>query len=171
MKLVEPNVDYKKSFLEYVKEVPKTVYESVKFYKKAQENFEEAILDLHNFAKGINIEEDWCPYSTYWLVDDEKNFLGVIRIRHNLHTDFLKRIGHIGYEINPKYRKKGYGTKILELGLVEAKKIVLKEVLLTCDEDNIGSKKIIEKANGIYLKTFYDQDYKKNRIQYKILLN
>ncbi len=171
MKLVEPNIDYKNSFLEYVEEVTKTGYESGRYYKKAQENFEEFILDLHNFAKGINIEEDWCSYNTYWLVDDEKSFLGAFRIRHNLHTDFLKRIGHIGYEINSKYRKKGYGTKILELGLVEAKKLGLKEVLLTCDEDNIASKKIIEKAKGIYLKTFFDQDYKKNRIQYKILLN
>jgi len=30
--------------------------------------------------------------------------------------------GHIGYEVVSSERRKGYGTKILELGLIEAKK-------------------------------------------------
>jgi len=39
---------------------------------------------------------------------------------------------------------------MLELWLVEAKKIWLKKVLLTCDLDNIGSKKVIEKNWGVF---------------------
>ena len=42
----------------------------------------------------------------------------------------------------------GYGSKILELALKEAKKLKLEKVLLTCDRDNLASQKIIEKNGG-----------------------
>jgi predicted acetyltransferase len=56
---------------------------------------------------------------------------------------------HIYYEIRPEYRNKGYGMKILELGLEEARKIGLKEVILTTKKDNLASKKIIETNGGL----------------------
>jgi len=56
--------------------------------------------------------------------------------------------GNLGYYIRPSARNKGYGTKILELALVKAKKLGLQKVLITCDESNIPSKKIIEKNKG-----------------------
>ncbi len=64
-------------------------------------------------------------------------------------NEFLLMMGgHIGYEIRPSRRKQGYGTEILRLGLEKAKELGLQRVLVTCDEDNIGSKKIIEHNGG-----------------------
>jgi len=64
-------------------------------------------------------------------------------------NDYLAKIGgNIGYYIRPSARKKGYGTKILELALIKAKQIGLQKILVTCDESNIASKKIIEKNKG-----------------------
>ncbi len=58
--------------------------------------------------------------------------------------------GNIGYGINPKYWKQGYGTKMLELGLEKAKDLIKEDkVLITCDDDNIGSSKVIENNSGI----------------------
>ena len=67
--------------------------------------------------------------------------------------------GNIGYGIHPKYWKQGYGTMALKLGLEKAKEIGLKDkVLITCDDDNIGSCKIIEKNGGILENKIENRD-------------
>ncbi|GAC1518281.1 MAG: hypothetical protein NVS3B14_20500 [Ktedonobacteraceae bacterium] len=57
--------------------------------------------------------------------------------------------GHIGYEIRPSRRRQGSGKIILTYGLDRAKDFGLKRVLLTCDEDNLGSRRIIESHGGM----------------------
>jgi len=52
-------------------------------------------------------------------------------------------------------RNKGYGKKILALGLLETEKIGLKSVLITCDIGNMASEKIIE-YNGGKLENMVD---------------
>lgn len=168
LKLVEPSVEYKESFLDFVEDVKKTGYESYNLYTKSEEDFEEFIIDLKNSGLGINLPEGWAPCSSYWLVDAIREVVGVIRIRHRVDSEFLQKIGHIGYEIKSTRRKEGNGSKILELGLSEARKIGLKNALITCDEGNIGSKKIIEKFNGKYKGSFVDDESGKIFLQYEI---
>lgn len=78
--------------------------------------------------------------------------------------------GNIGYDISPCYRKRGYGTQILKLALVEAEKIGMKEVMVTCNIDNIYSKKIIEKNNGKLLETIFIQEENEKVYRYSISL-
>ncbi len=95
------------------------------------------------------LPQEYVPAYDYFIVDEDK-FIGRISIRTELTPSLLKYGGHIGYGIHPKYWKKGYGTKALELGLQKAREIGLTgKVLVTCDDDNIGSYKIIEHNNGI----------------------
>lgn len=171
VKLVEPSILFKDSFLEFVEDVKKTGYESYELYTKAEEDFEEFVTDITNARKGINIPEGWVPCSSYWLVDDSGEVVGVIRIRHRVDSNYLQMIGHIGYEIKSSRRKEGNGSKLFELGLIEARKIGLKEVLVTCDKDNIGSRQIIEKFNGKYKKSLFDEESTKNVLQYEICIN
>ena len=84
-------------------------------------------------------------------------------IRHELNEYLEKFGGHIGYGIAPSERKKGYGKIQLKLGLEKAKKIGLKKVLITCDDNNIGSAKTIEACGGIYNDTLADAEA--NRIK------
>ena len=73
-------------------------------------------------------------------------FVGVIHIRIELTSAFLQYSGNIVYRINPKYLKQGYGTELLRFGLLKSQELINSEnVLLTCDDDNIGSYKIIER--------------------------
>jgi predicted acetyltransferase len=58
------------------------------------------------------------------------------------------RGGHIGYVIRPSRRKQGYGASLLSLMLEKAHELGLARVRITCDTDNIGSAKVIEKNNG-----------------------
>ena len=98
-------------------------------------------------SRGENLAEGWVPASTFWLVD-KGEFIGHVNIRHELNDWIVKRGGHIGYYIAPAHRMKGYGSKILELALLKAQALGIEKALLTCGDDNIGSRKIIERSGG-----------------------
>jgi len=59
---------------------------------------------------------------------------------------------NIYYEINEKDRGKKYGIEILKLGIEEARKVGFKEVVVCVLENNIPSKKIIEKNGGVFIE-------------------
>jgi predicted acetyltransferase len=80
-------------------------------------------------------------------------------------------VSHIYYEILPVYRSKGYGKRILALGLEKAKEIGLKEISITCMEDNTGSKKIIEVNGGIFVEDAVITGENKKMLKYRILLS
>ncbi len=84
----------------------------------------------------------------------DDRILGAIQVRHHIDHPNLKVVGgHIGYGIRPSERRKGYAKEMLRLALSEARKIELKEVLITCDDDNIGSYKTIEANGGVFEST------------------
>ena len=100
----------------------------------------------------------YVPSYDYFLVDGN-NFIGIIHIRTNLTKHLLQYGGHIGYGIHPKYWKQGYGTKLLRMGLDKGKELIEEEdILLTCDDDNIGSSKIIEANGGILENKVWNED-------------
>lgn len=80
---------------------------------------------------------------------DCDEYIGQASIRPELCTSYLLTYGgHIGYSIRPSKRRQGWGKKILALALYEARELGLKRALVTCDSDNIGSRKIIEHNGG-----------------------
>jgi predicted acetyltransferase len=86
------------------------------------------------------------PYEDFWLMDEDV-WIGLLTLRCEINEQFLHSGGHIGYVIRPSRRRRGYGTVLLRLGLDKARESGLSRVLLTCDETNAASRKIIE-ANG-----------------------
>lgn len=146
IKLIRPCIDYKDSFLEALKESQK---EDEFLYW----NYDAINNDFQTFINGLLEKEILCPYSKVpetilWAMHDE-TYVGRIAIRHQLTKKLEERNGNIGYDVRPTYRKKGLGTEILRLGLKEALKIGLREVLLTTDDSNVGSNKIIENNGGV----------------------
>ncbi len=126
-------------------------------------DIEEYIQRTENQSKGLKLPDNWVPATTYWLIDKEA-FIGHVNIRHKL-NERLKMIGgNIGYAIRPKYRNQGYGKKLLELTLQKAKEIGLKKALLTCDDDNTASIKIIKKYGGVMASL------KKQAINYRVIV-
>jgi predicted acetyltransferase len=112
------------------------------------EQFTEYLDQNIKFSEGIGLDEKYVPQTIYWLIVNDKP-VGIGKLRHYL-NDNLKIVGgHIGYSIRPSERKNGYGNLILNEILKEAKKLNIDEVLLTCDTDNIASRKVIEINNGI----------------------
>ena len=52
--------------------------------------------------------------------------------------------------MRPSRRREGHAHRALKLALPEARALGLDRVLLTCDEDNDGSRLTIEGNGGVY---------------------
>ena len=95
------------------------------------------------------IPEGLVPSTTYLAVREIDNYIvGMIDIRHYL-NEFLTQVGgNIGYDVRKSERNKGYAKQMLKLALEKCKDLKMKKVLITCDEDNIASEKVILSANA-----------------------
>ena len=113
----------------------------------ATPNFEAFVQKLLEKTDATNIPAGRVPETILWLVEDDA-VLGRVSIRHHLNDGLLEIGGHIGYEVRPSKRRLGYGTKALALALPVARTLGIARVLITCDADNIGSRRIIETNGG-----------------------
>ena len=149
MQLVRPSILYKDSFLKAYRAI--AAESNGHFFKTKidENNFQQYCDTLIGYEKGIGLPEGYVNDTVLWLVDNGE-YVGNISIRHKLTPHLLTAGGHIGYIIAPQHRGKGYGTKILELGLLESAKLGLKKLLVTCDKSNIASARIIEKNGGVF---------------------
>lgn len=94
------------------------------------------------------------PSLCYWLVEGTE-YLGSISIRARLDSPLLAYWGgHIGYGIRPSAQGKGYGKRLLALGLDICKGMGIPIVRISCDPENLASRRIIEACGGILLREY-----------------
>ena len=109
-----------------------------------------------DYRQERNLRPDRVGADYYWLVDDEQDyFIGEVAIRHRLNDALNLRGGHIGYVIRYNEWGKGYGTLMLKLALDKAKERGLDKVLITCNDSNTASARVMEK-NGCILENVID---------------
>ncbi|MGW6280654.1 GNAT family N-acetyltransferase [Kribbella sp. NPDC055071] len=82
-----------------------------------------------------------------WFVDGVE-FLGRLSIRHELTPPLLELGGHITYGVRPSARRQGHATRMLTQAVPLAGGLGIDPVLVTCDLDNVGSRKVIQAAGG-----------------------
>jgi predicted acetyltransferase len=88
-------------------------------------------------------------HSTYfWMVEGDR-YLGAIALRHVLNDFLLEAGGHIGYGVRPGARRQGLASWALGEVLPHASALGLTRVLVTCDDTNIGSQRVIERNGGV----------------------
>jgi len=101
---------------------------------------------LADSRAGVNLPDGLVP-STFLVADVDGQIVGRVSIRHHLNEFLRLEGGHIGYGVLPGFRRRGYATEILRQALVVARSIGIDRVLITTDDDNAASIKVIE-ANG-----------------------
>lgn len=121
-------------------------------YKPALEDFDAYLNKLKQEACDQMVSNGEVATSHFWLVDGME-VVGVVRVRH----EDWETAGHIGYDISPAYRQKGYGKLILMLALEKARTLGIDEVVVTCNIENIASRRIIESCNGKWTGKIYDE--------------
>ena len=103
----------------------------------------EALADTASELPGDAVHND-----LYWVVDDGE-VVGFLSFRHELNGWLREAGGHIGYSVRASRRRQGYASAALRLGLDRAREIGLDRVMVTCDDDNVGSFRTIEGAGGV----------------------
>jgi predicted acetyltransferase len=135
-------------------------------FVQALREFQAEGLPWHLALDASAVEADFASFANSGAADDyrhpehgvlqtklwavwEGEFAGLISIRHEL-TDALRAMGgHIGYDTRPTLRGRGIASAMLGAALPVAKSIGLDQVLLTCDDTNIPSIRVIEKNGGV----------------------
>ena len=96
--------------------------------------------------------ETFVPRTQLWALAEEE-FVGNISIRHELNDALRVEGGHIGYDTVPSFRGRGVATEMLRQALPVARALGLTAVLLTCDDTNAASIRVIERNGGSLRET------------------
>jgi len=149
LKLEFPEIKHKKEYLKMIKEWWKMEdLSSMSPWRL----FEWATFeDFLNKIKKDKTDAEFVNAHLFLLVNENDEILWWIQIRHHInHPNLIENWWHIWYWIAPKFRKRWYATQMLELAIIEAKKLWIEKVLITCYLDNIWSNKIILRNWGIF---------------------
>ncbi len=110
--------------------------------------FEEFVERAELYATpGAVLPEGHVPCDYYWITEGDQ-VVGFLSFRRELNDNLRRFGGHIGYSVIPTRRREGIVREALRLMLRAAKADGYDRVMLTCDDDNIGSIRTIEGAGG-----------------------
>jgi predicted acetyltransferase len=113
------------------------------------QDFRVYLAQLEDQRHGRNLRPGGVPAS-FELAVVEGRIAGRLSVRHTLNEVLLQRGGHVGYCVLPAFRRRGVGSACMRRGLALASSLGIESVLVTCDENNIASRRIIEQAGGRY---------------------
>lgn len=158
LQLTIPHPRFRDSYLDAMREMeeagePTDLPASIETVREEFDIFVEKMLE-----HSANPLPGFVPQTMFWITLGDE-YIGRLGLRHELNEMLEQFGGHIGYDIRPSMRRRGYGTHALQLALEEARKLGIDRVLVTCSEYNVGSKKIIE-ANGGVLENMVETPFR-----------
>ena len=152
LKLVFPTKEYKEQVEGYLKECLDNGEKELNGDGGLDriKDFDKWLEKIKNDLSEETIEKGRVPATLFLAVRKSDNkVVGTIQIRHYLTESLLKSAGHIGDEVRPSERRKGYATEMIRLAVEECKKLGIKRVLIVCFKDNIASRKSIINNGGV----------------------
>lgn len=156
IQLVAPDVAYRETFLRGLREFQA---EGLRWWldgdvASAERDFEAFVAKRLADARPPNAQpSDLRIAKTHlWALLDGQ-FVGRIAIHHALSDALRVEGGHIGYDTVPSFRGRGVATAMLRQALPRARALGVGEVLITCDDTNAGSIRVIERCGGVLRET------------------
>lgn len=121
-------------------------------------------IDLYPIRTGLPDEDLEFGRELVWKITEhgKKKEIGQISYR-NGESRYIYYFGHIGYHIDPPWRGNGYACQACELISGLFREDGKNTVVITCDPDNIPSRKTCEKLGGSLERIVNVPEYVRNR--------
>jgi predicted acetyltransferase len=145
VRLIEPAEQWRSAFLDMAGECRAA---GDNRYDLALSDFGAYLRRIEDGRRAEGIPPGRVPGTEYWL-EDAGAIVACVRLRFRLTPELEREGGHVGYDVRPSMRRRGYGTELLRLALPVIRNNGIARVRITCDADNIGSVKIIERNGGV----------------------
>lgn len=129
------------------------------------DNLEEWYKNQKNQEDPSKCKEGHAPDWKYVCVDNDE-VIGFLSYRHPIEgIPILEEYaGHVGYSVKPSKRRQGVASwQLGELIKIIREQGELKRIMISCNPDNVGSKKTILKNGGVYQDTNTWQNIKIER--------
>lgn len=155
IKLIEPTIEYEEDIWTFRQEILDSNDED-KFAGCGTLEQSSSAREWIEKCKLISNKEtcpsDKVPSNVFIAVRlSDNKIVGIIDLRHHIDHPILSTWGgHIGYYVRPSERRKGYCKEMLRLNLLNAQKLGIKKVLITCNVDNHASERTIIANGGIF---------------------
>lgn len=103
---------------------------------------------VHGWEHGHDLPQGFVANADL-VADVDGVVVGRSSLRFEL-NEFLRTLGgHIGYAVRPQFRGRGYATEILRQSVDLLRARGISPVLVTCDDDNLASARVIESNGGV----------------------
>lgn len=147
---IQPTKEYKNQIMNYKKafQASREVLHGSASLRN-EEKFEDWFEQVKSSEDRKLLPEGFVPYTQFIGVRKTDNkVVAMANVRHELNEWLIEVGGHVGYSVHPEERQKGYAKYMLAESLKFLKTINVTRALVTCDEDNIGSKRTILSQGG-----------------------
>jgi predicted acetyltransferase len=125
-----------------------------------------ALLEDHRRGRGL---PSHVSPSTFLFAFLDGRIVGRASLRHALVPPLGEVAGHVGYAVLPHARNRGLATRILGAAVAYARdELGLGRVLVTCDDDNAASIRVIEKNGGVFVDLIEDASLRRPKRRYWI---
>jgi predicted acetyltransferase len=172
LRLIAPEIELQNEFEQMIAEYLQAGEKRYKVIQMAvRAGFKNYIHRLQKSARAPDDQHQRFQQFTFWMTDFNSRIIGTCQLRPQLTPGLEHEGGNISYSIRPSERGKGLGTRILALTLEKARALGLEQLLITCDQENIASARIIEKNEGVLINHVISLASGKRVSRYEIKIN
>jgi predicted acetyltransferase len=89
----------------------------------------------------------------YRMLSSTGEYVGDINLRLDSSQAIIRYAGHIGYEVFAEHRGHRYAAKAVRLMIPIAREHGIDPLWITCDPENVASRRTLELAGAEYIET------------------